>query len=119
MQAQRIVWAGGEHDFALRIGELRALQQNCDAGPEEILNRLRLGRWRVDDVLEPIRLGLIGGGMERAEAGGLALKIADQRGFIALKLTAQSVLYTALIDPTATADEDDDAGKPEGADSGE
>lgn len=115
MDAQRIVWAGGEHDFALRIGELRALQKNCDAGPELVLNRLRLGQWRVDDVLEPIRLGLIGGGMERGAAGDLVFKIADQRGFMALKLTAQAVIYTALIDPTATADEDDAPEKPTGA----
>jgi len=48
-----IRWPGGEHRFELRLGELRALQKNCDAGPEEVFNRLRAGRWRVDDVIEP------------------------------------------------------------------
>lgn len=56
------IWAGEERTFRLRLGELRELQTFCDAGPEEIKNRIETGKWRVDDLREVIRLGLIGGG---------------------------------------------------------
>lgn len=106
----RLNWTGGEHDFALRLGELRALQDACDAGPEEIFNRLRLGTWRVDDVIEPLRLGLIGSGaMPSAQAGPFVSKIADQNPPIALKMTAFAILQDALLGP-----EDDPVGEEQG-----
>lgn len=63
-------WPGGEHDFALPLGQLRALQEHTGAGPQEVFRRLTDGSWRVDDLVEVIRLGLIGAGsMDQAEAG--------------------------------------------------
>ncbi|MBU3262061.1 gene transfer agent family protein [Roseovarius sp. PS-C2] len=109
MDTVRLSWVGGEHPFALPLGRLRALQENCNAGPEEVFNRLRLGRWHVDDVLEPIRLGLIGGGMPDGDAGPLVTRIADQGDLIGLKLTAIAVLASALFAP-----EDDPVGEGEG-----
>lgn len=106
-----IGWPGGEHRFQLRLGELRALQKSCDAGPEEVFNRLRLGRWRVDDVIEPLRLGLIGAGeMSSAEAGPLVTKLLDQHPLAAFKLPALVVMQRALF-----GEEDDPVGEPEGA----
>lgn len=61
-------WPDQGRKYRLRIGELRALQEKCDKGPMEILAALTTGRWRVDDVIQPIRLGLIGGGMPMDEA---------------------------------------------------
>ena len=40
MTPVKLTWAGGEHRFCLRMGELRGLQKSRDAGPEEILTRL-------------------------------------------------------------------------------
>jgi hypothetical protein len=73
MPAIELVWDGGEHPFQLNVGELRALQAKCDAGPMYVLTRLLSVQWYVDDVLETIRLGLIGGGMDEA----LARKLVD------------------------------------------
>lgn len=95
-----IVWIGGEHRFCLRLKELRTLQKNCDAGPEEVLNRLRLGTWRVDDIIEPIRLGLIGSGeMAQSEAGPFVTKLVHQHPLAEFKLTATLVLFLSLIGP--------------------
>lgn len=58
--ARALTWAGGEHEFELRLEHLRALQDKCDAGPEWILARLSTKQWMVDDVIQPIRLGLEG-----------------------------------------------------------
>ena len=63
--AEEIVWAGGEHAFRLGIGELRAIEQKCDAGCAVVLMRLLSSAWKIDDVVQPIRLGLIGAGMPK------------------------------------------------------
>lgn len=92
-------WVGGEHEFALRIGELRALQESCNAGPEEVFNRLRMGTWRVNDMIEPIRLGLVGGGMPAKEAKALVLPLIDQHALAQFKLTAIAIMSDALFAP--------------------
>ena len=97
MNTGPLQWPGGEHDFALKLGQLRALQDACDAGPEEILNRLRLGRWRVNDLIETIRLGLIGGGMADSEARKLLMPLIEQQPLIEFKLTAIAILAAALL----------------------
>lgn len=57
-------FGGEERLFRLPIGRLRALQEKVDCGPYELHRRLLSGLWRVDDVRETYRQGLIGGGME-------------------------------------------------------
>lgn len=110
MKHKRIAWVGGEHDFALRIGELRALQDARDAGPEEILNRLRIGTWRVDDVVQVIRWGLVGGGSKTpAEAAQLVTPLVDMHPLAHFKIVAQAVLFHAMTGP-----EDDAPGEAEG-----
>lgn len=96
MRGIELVWPGGEHTFDLRIGELQALQDACDAGPEFILNRILAGQWRYADLFDTIRLGLIGGGMERNEAGKLTREAFERHGLVAFKITATSILGQAL-----------------------
>lgn len=69
-------WADGEYPFALKIEQLTELQEKCDAGPwyiqwalEAALMARTLGMAPPKDaspayVVETIRLGLIGGGMD-------------------------------------------------------
>jgi hypothetical protein len=71
-------WADGEYEFRLPVGQLAELQTKCDAGVGKIFARLHAGRYverstgdvvlnplqaefRYEDVVEVIRLGLIGG----------------------------------------------------------
>lgn len=96
MQGVTIAWAGGEHTFALRLGELRALQDVCDAGPHEILTKLNLGTWRVDDPIRTVQFGLMGGGMERNEAARLAVSVAELHGLVEVVQVAAGVLAAAL-----------------------
>lgn len=83
-----IPWAdrlGDEDDgytFRIGIAEVRRLQEKFDAGPEELFERLRgvtsiLGtfhRWKLDEAMEIIRQGLIGGGSVKLENGEPDLK---------------------------------------------
>jgi hypothetical protein len=111
MHSITLPWIGGEHEFALRLGELRALQDKTDAGPLELMHRIVEGRWRVDDLIETLRLGLIGAGMERGEAGQLVTRLFERHPLTAFALPAQAVLIAALTGPPA---EEDEPGKPEG-----
>lgn len=98
MRPVELTWAGGEHNFLLPIGQLRALQDRCDAGPEWILNRLRTGQWRVDDIVSTIRLGLEGGGMDKDAARKLTLHHVEEQPLTLNVLTAQLVLAASLYD---------------------
>lgn len=110
MRSGPIHWVGGEHEFALRLGQLRTLQDSCDAGPEQVFNRLRAGQWRVDDLIEPIRLGLIGSGSMSTEAAGpFVTKLFDQHPRMDFKVTAIEILARALFGV-----EGDPVGEPEG-----
>ena len=113
-QALSLIWAGGEHDFRLTLGHLRALQDACNAGPFEIRNRLLTQTARVDDVTATLRLGLIGGGMGKPDALKLVETTAENSGLMALILPALSVLTHALVGP-----EDDPVGDGEGKTMGE
>lgn len=70
-----LVWEGGEHPFKLNIGQLRALQTATGVGPLFLLGRITGSQWFVDDIIETIRLGLIGGGMPETEAKKLTDRI--------------------------------------------
>jgi hypothetical protein len=92
-----IDWADGTHKFRLPIGALRELQDKTNAGPAQILNRFRDNTWRVDDVREVIRLGLIGGGMKPLDALTLVVRYVDNRPLMESFHTAFSVIAVALV----------------------
>lgn len=92
-----LLWAGGENDFALGLGQLRALQTSCDAGPETLLKRMGSGDWRVDDIIETLRLGLVGGGMESKLATPLVMRLVEVHPWIEFRETAYRILGAALV----------------------
>lgn len=97
MRGIDLTWAGGEHTFLLNIDLLRALQVKCDAGPMHILQRLSVGEWFVDDIIEPIRLGLEGGGAGKDEARRLiARHIGNDEPLTSFVLLAKAILMAAL-----------------------
>lgn len=97
MRGVDITWTGGEHQFLLTIELMRALQSKCDAGPQWILSRLSSGQWFVDDVIQPIRLGLEGGGLPKEEARRLVKTYVEDRPLTESVVTAQAVLMSALF----------------------
>lgn len=92
-------WADGEHTFRLAIGQLRELQDKTDCGPMQILDRLAGRTWRVDDIRETLRLGLIGGGMKPMEALILTKRYVDEQGHSLIEnaKAAQNVILAALV----------------------
>lgn len=111
MDAKLINWIGGEHEFALDLGALRALQDCCDAGPEQVMRRIATGAWRVNDLYDTIRLGLItSGAMKGPEAAKFLTDLFSKHPMIAFRETAQLILIAALVGV-----EDDPLGEPMGA----
>lgn len=113
-------WADGTYRFALGIKQLAELQECCDAGPWYV-------QWALESaalarvaglpppkdlvpayVIEPIRLGLIGGGMEAVAA----LKLV--RAYVGPGQLAENMAPAYAIVSVALqgAPEDQPAGKP-------
>lgn len=99
-------WADGTYAFRLAWGELEKLQEACDAGPYVILGRLIDGAWRVADISNVIRLGLIGGGMPPVEALKKVRGYVEDRPPMENLTIAQAVLSAAIVGAP-----DEDAGK--------
>lgn len=90
-------FGGEDRRFRLALGELRELQEKTDAGPAHLLQRLTDGTWRVDDIRETLRLGLIGGGMTPSEALALCRRYVDDRPLLESLPLARAVLLVVLL----------------------
>ncbi len=107
-------WGDGTHSFRLAWGQLAELQEKCDAGPYVVLQRLHSGAWRIEDIANVIRLGLIGGGMEPAPALKLARRYVEARPPMESLIPAQVILSAALMGaPEEGVGEDDAASQTE------
>jgi len=89
-------WADGTYAFRLAWGQLVELQEKCDAGPYVVLNRLYGGQWKVEDIANVIRLGLIGGGSKPADALRLTRAYVEAYPPLDNVLIAQAVLAAGL-----------------------
>jgi len=114
-------WADGTYRFRIGLGQVRELQEKCDAGPATIFGRLADGSWRIDDFRETIRLGLIGGGLEPAKALVLVKRYVDDRAWLESVLPAEVILGAALsgvedepLGKDRAATEDETIPSPEG-----
>ena len=90
-------WADGTYLFALKWGQLIELQEKCDAGPFVVLARLQDQSWRVGDIADTIRLGLIGGGTAPLDALKLTRTYVEARPPLENVRVAQAVLAAALM----------------------
>lgn len=90
-------WADGTYSFRLGWGQLAELQEKTDAGPFVVLQRLHNGQWRIEDIANVIRLGLIGGGMEPAKALAKVRTYVEARPPMENVLSAQAILSAAVI----------------------
>lgn len=93
-----LAWGDGDHVFNIaKLGQVFELEDKCGCGVVEVLNRLREGRWKVVDIRETIRIGLIGGGKSAADALLLVKRYVDEAPWAENVLTAQMVLMAAIV----------------------
>lgn len=92
-----IEFGDGTYMFRLAWGQLANLQEACDAGPYVILDRLMSGAWRMADLRETIRYGLIGGGQTPAQALKLVREYVECRPPMESLLVARAILSAGLM----------------------
>ncbi len=90
-------WVGGTDVFALDLGGLRSVQTETDCGPNMLLQKLRYGQWRVDDVLSVLTHGLTRAGADKAASAARVTRMAEQHGIQHLVQPAMLVLSAALL----------------------
>lgn len=83
--------------FKLTWRELMKIQEACDAGPYVVLDRLVTGRWRLQDISEVIKWGLIGGGMSQSAALSLVETEVEGRRPLENLVIAQTVLGAGVV----------------------
>lgn len=93
-------WADGTYSFRLAWGQLSELQEKCDAGPYVVLNRLHSGSWRIEDITNIIRLGLIGGGLQPSAALKVVRAYVEDRPPMENLIPAQVILSASLMGAT-------------------
>ena len=126
-----LAFGGEDRKFRLGIGEWRDVQEKCDAGPGEIMERLSpafralklgvsfadllhsgiVGRWRIDDIRVVIFAGLVGGGMDPTKSLDLVRKWVDERPILEPLPIAYEIVYASLA---GAPDEEAAAGEPKG-----
>lgn len=87
----------GVYTFRLDIAGLEELDEKCDAGPEELYQRISEGRWRVRDIRETLRIGLVRGGTEPVMALALVNRYAAEGYLLDLKSLALNVLGASIV----------------------
>lgn len=100
--AIEVDFGDGTYRFVLRYGELMQLQERVNAGPAWILDRLLAPNaenrgWRVEDLSNIVRLGLIGGGLEPNKALGLVRSYVEARPSMESLNLAIAILSAALV----------------------
>jgi len=104
IRSGRITEFVGDNDYPLqlKIAHLRNLQADLNSGPSAILERLQNGLWFVDDIIETIRHGLRGGGMNDRDAKHLVESYITDGALLQYQPVALKVILAAMI-----GDEDD------------
>lgn len=92
-----LTWADGDFKFRLGWGELEELQEKTNAGPYVVLQRLHNGTWRVQDISNVMRMGLVGGGMAPDQAIQKVRYYVEQRPPMESVHHALAVLSAALM----------------------
>lgn len=93
-------WGDGTYTFRLEFSHWFELQEKCGCGPLELFERLCTRRWRVSDVSEVIRLGLIGGGKSAVEALKLVRVYVQDRPLLESVGVALSIVGASLSGPS-------------------
>ena len=93
-----IDWADGKHKFDVAIfDQAFELEEKCDAGLHELFERLTARRWRVTDIRQTVRIGLIGGGAEPAKALKLVRRYVEGRPWAESVPVARMILLAAIV----------------------
>ena len=86
----------GKYDLQLTIGELIQLQEKTGVGPHTLMKRFETGEWFVQDIIETVRLALIGGGMNPREAYEVVSRVIRSGYLLDYVMTSYACVRAAL-----------------------
>ncbi|ORE94102.1 hypothetical protein ATO13_08511 [Stappia sp. 22II-S9-Z10] len=92
-------WGDGEHTFALRFGELVALEARHDAGFLLLRQSLERRTCRAELIRDVIRFGLEGGGMKPVDVNRLVQRYVIERSPLESLSTAVTIMDRAILPP--------------------
>ncbi len=97
--AIELAWADGDFTFRLGLSEIEELERKRDLGIFQIATRLapEVRQARSTDIIEVIRLGLIGGGMKPVDALAKVRKYVDERPLDENRDTAYAIALAGLM----------------------
>lgn len=85
------------YSFRLTVTGAIELETKCDAPIAVIIGRVNQGAYKLNDLRETIRLGLIGGGMKPVEALKLVRSYVDERPLAESVPIARAILFGLMF----------------------
>ena len=92
-------WADGAYSFRLAYGQWLELQEAVGCGPLELYVGLLQRKWRVQQIREIVRIGLIGGGADPASALRLVRRHVEERPILESVPLALEIVSASLTLP--------------------
>jgi hypothetical protein len=93
-------FADGTYSFDInKIALLQELQEKTGRGPMALFQRLASGQWFIEDLIQTIRLALIGGGTKPADAAVLVDRYVIGQPLVRSVKLAVDVLEQLLLEP--------------------
>lgn len=93
-----LTWGDADYKFNIaKVGQILELEEKCGCGIAEVFGRIRDSKWRINDLRETIRLGLIGAGTDPSKALILVKRYVDDRPLIENVQFAMVILMAALV----------------------
>ena len=83
-----------EYEFFLNIRMIAEVQTKCGVGIGQIYSRVFLGDYYADDLIETVRHGLLGAGMEPIRTNQLIKNYGDSMPLEHWRTTALAILET-------------------------
>jgi hypothetical protein len=87
----------GTYTFRLGLDEIEELERKCDLGIFRIVGRLQTRETKLLEIMETLRLGLIGGGMKPVDALAMVKAYVDRRPLDENRDLAYAVGLAALM----------------------
>ena len=92
-----MAFGDGDHLFRLKLKQIAELQEKCKAGIGTIYRRVLTGEYFIEDCVETVRLGLIGGGMDSTKARVLMERYFDDIPVESKWMHAQAILASCIV----------------------
>jgi len=97
-------WADGSYSFRLAYGQWLDLQEAVGCGPLELYVRLLQRQWKVQQIREIIRIGLLGGGTDPSNALRLVRRYVEEQPILESVPLALEIVSASLTMPQGEQD---------------